>query len=76
MEDLRGHKSDIFGACTTPNCRFVHKLTAEPSNEVVNRIHTRVKAHVEEFVVDPNRENAKGRTGLAHLPSCLQINQP
>jgi hypothetical protein len=48
----------IFGACSTPNCRFAHELTAEPSNEVVNGIHVRVKACVEEFVVDPNRENA------------------
>jgi hypothetical protein len=52
---LRYH---IFGACTTPNCQFAHKLTVEPSNEVVNGIHVRVKARVEEFVVDPNRENA------------------
>jgi hypothetical protein len=37
---------------------FAHELTAEPSNKVFNRIHARVKAHVEEFVVDPNRENA------------------
>jgi hypothetical protein len=52
---LRYH---IFGACAALNRQFVHELTAEPSNEVVNGIHARVKAHVEEFVVDPNRENA------------------
>jgi hypothetical protein len=52
---LRYH---IFGACATPNCHFVHELTVEPLNEVVNGIHARVKACVEEFVVDPNRENA------------------
>jgi hypothetical protein len=52
---LRYH---IFGACATPNCQFAHELTAEPSNEVVNGIHVRVKARVEEFVVDPNWENA------------------
>jgi hypothetical protein len=52
---LRYH---IFRACTTLNCCFAHELTAEPSNTVFNRIHARVKAHVEEFVVDPNRENA------------------
>jgi hypothetical protein len=62
---LRYH---IFGACAAPNCHFVHELTAEPLNEVVNGIHARVKAHVEEFVVDPNRENAQRRTGLAQLP--------
>jgi hypothetical protein len=45
---LRCH---IFGACTAQNCCFAHELTAEPSN-------ARVKAHVEEFVVDPNQENA------------------
>jgi hypothetical protein len=43
---LRYH---IFGACAAPNCRFAQK--------VVNRIHVRVKACVEEFVVDPNWEN-------------------
>jgi hypothetical protein len=48
----------IFRACAAPNCHFAHELTAEPSNEVVNGIHTRVKDCVEEFVVDPNRENA------------------
>jgi hypothetical protein len=49
----------IFGACAAPNCQFAHELTAEPSNKVVHGIHTsRVKARVEEFVVDPNRENA------------------
>jgi hypothetical protein len=66
----------LFGACTTPNCQFAHELTAEPLNEVVNGIHARVKTHEKEFVVDPNWENAQGRTGLAQLPSHLQINQP
>jgi hypothetical protein len=37
-----------------PELPFAHELTAVPSNEVVNGIHARMKAHVEEF---PNREN-------------------
>jgi hypothetical protein len=41
-----------------PELPFAHELTVEPSNEVVNGIHTRVKSRVEEFVVDRNQENA------------------
>jgi hypothetical protein len=63
----------IFGACATPNCRFAHELTAEPSNKVVNGIHARVKARVEEFVVDPNWESA---LPLTNQPSTkLTFNQ-
>jgi hypothetical protein len=41
----------------------------EPSNEVVNGIHARVKARVEEFVVDPNQENARqDQSGTSGCP--------
>jgi hypothetical protein len=55
---LRYHH--IFGAIAAPNCQFVHELTAEPWNEVVNGIHVRVKARVEDSWLTPTGKMHKG----------------